>query len=113
MPRRTQRQILDTDGMDAKRYQPPIGKPVFVLQDMETTLYRSRELFDSKFAWVRPIAAAARFATRRSAVAVATAYSKGRDEVANYAAASPDPQEVIYPQPFIEAGRKYQAGHGC
>ena len=49
----------------------------FVLMDPELDLYRSSEILESNFAWVRTRLAAACFRTRRLAVRVARACRRG------------------------------------
>ena len=89
---------LKAAGLEVHPYTTPAKKKVFLLHWAEGGYYRSREpLADSKFAWVRPPGAAARFATRRAARQCGLDYLACLDTVAEHAMVSPSPEDFIYP----------------
>lgn len=76
---------------------------VFLIRDEETTLYRAWVPLDSRFAWVRFPAAAARFKTRKDAARVARAYERGEDLAGDVAMKSPHPEKIIYADKALQA----------
>lgn len=80
-------------------YKTPMDERSFVLKWTATSpypYYRSRESLVSKFCWVRIIAAAARFPSRKAANECARDYMEQIDSVRTYSGLSPNPSDVIY-----------------
>jgi hypothetical protein len=73
------------------------GKRYFVLRDDVTGKFRTCRSLDSKFAWARHAAVAARFASRKIAGQVAQAYANGVDRAKELAAGHPPPEDYYYP----------------
>ena len=103
---------LKAANLEVHPYQTPAKKKCFLLHWTEGGYYRSREpLAVSKFAWVRPPGAAARFATRRAARQVGIDYLACLDSVAEHAmVSSPAPEPFIYPQRWMTRSPMEKAG---
>ena len=102
---------LKANGLEVRRYVTPAKRKCFVLCWAEGGYYRSREpLADSKFAWVRPPGAAARFATRGAARQVGLDYLACLDTVSDHAMPSPDPEQFIYPARWLTKSPMETAG---